>query len=242
MKALNSKHIRMAAADTYKELMVWTLWALGIFIVIISLAAVFISEVRSPHRSALNMVNNAAQIYMAIIGVIIGYYSLRYYIRHGVTRMNYLIGTAAAAVMVALTIQGIGLVLTFLSFALEAFTPITAGRQLSLLMGQQWGYLPTVAAALAILTVYFFQGWIMGFCFYRFSALGGFPSILSGIAILGFTSSLWGESHTMTILRFTFTIPYVTSFAAALLITLLIIAVQASALFLLIRKTPVAVQ
>ncbi len=243
MKSISSKHIRYVCEDNYIIYMIWALWGTGILLVLFAAAAWFLEALRSLELTALALISNPAQVFIFIVGIITGVYIIQHYVRQGVTRKSFFIGTAAAGLLTAASIQIIGLVLTFLSFGLEAATPFTAGRQLTEYFGASRGYPVTMGITTMVLTAHFLMGWIIGFGFYRYRAIGGFASILLGLVILGYLSVLWDSpSGLVTISGLTLRFPEASSLSQAAVLTAGIMVLQLTMLYRMIRNTPIKVQ
>ncbi len=245
MKSLNAAHTRMVLVDTYKLLMDWVFKALAIFLaiyVVTFIILVYIAKTEDFTFNAYRSITSSAQAFMIIVGFIIGYYAIKFFLRQGFTRVNYFAGTAGASALIAITIQLIALALALLFSVLEGFLPLTASGQLPEYLGEVRGYTATMTISSAILFIYFLQGWAIGFSFYRYNGIGGFIAIASAILVLGLISVLWGQSSSVNILGFTISAPGNASLPMAMLLTMGILALLLAVLFLVIRRSPVKVQ
>ncbi len=242
LKSLDKKQISRIFTDMYLVLLKWLLWAVGVVVGIYLLVAIFFEPIREMEYNVLSSLNGLANGFMIVVGIIVGVYCLQVFIRLGNTRMNFFIGTALAGTAVAFSIQVIGLMLTFGMFALEAVTPLTAGREMMSYLGFTYGYPATVLISCMLLSSTYLQGWIIGAAYYRFRYLGVAGAVILSILITGFVTGIWDHDSSIRVMNISFPLPAVQELSAAVLLNLLIIAFQATLLFMTLRRVPVKVR
>ncbi|AFG37076.1 hypothetical protein [Spirochaeta africana] len=242
MRSINPKHLVRVGMDVYGQYLIWTAWAVGVLIVGFLLALPFFAPLRSLEVSALALLNEPAHIYLMIIGIITGVYVMPYFTRQGVTRHSYFWGNLLAVLALAVTIQLIGGGLQLIALLAEAITPFQAGRELTVYLGQNLGLARTIGISILVHTARFLMGWIIGFAFYRFRGFGGFLSIVSTLIIFAVMSILWEEGGVISIHGVPLVLQLDLSLGTAVLLTLGLLVLQTTALFLMIRRTPIKVQ
>ncbi len=240
MKSITRKHILHVIEDVYIQYMIWALWATGIVVVLFTVSALFFRPFMNLNQSALTLITNPAQIFMFVLGIITGAYLIQYYVRMGVTRRSFYVGTTIAGFAVALSTQLIGVLLTLVSLGVEALTPYQAGRQLATYLGTTHGYPMTILISTLLLSVHFFGAWIIGFTFYRFRFIAKTVSIIGGIILISGLSLLWDSASMMVTIRGNalylsreFTLP------SALMLTVGILLALLGILYRMIKESPV---
>ena len=241
IKSLNVHHIIQTTRGVYALYIFWALMVLGISLAVQVLLWIFTGDVYLSGREPGALVRGPGQIFMLIIGIVTGIYAISFFIRQGVTRLNFLWGTILAACAIALSLQILGIILHLISlglgqvFSLHFADPSAEIGALSSLGVQ------TLANILVFL-VFFAMGWIIGLSFYRFRLIAGLASILAGLFLMSTISSLWGQGFEFVIpgLR----LPRIQNpgVFTAFGITLVSLVGQFGILYGLIRKMPVKVQ
>lgn len=191
---------------------IWSLWALGIFILINVIQKVFMSRVDGFYNSGYISSN----IYMLVIGIIAISF-LTYYVENGITRKNYFYGNVIASiglsVIIPITIYVVSLVEDFIvnrftSIALDKGTldnvlaevvtdvdgNIIAEIILSIIVTPFINPETNLILSLALFSlnifVFYIVGWLIGSAFQRIGVIGGILFIFIGIAFIAVKDSM----------------------------------------------------
>lgn len=192
--------------------LIWSLWALGIFILINIVQRVFMSSVDSFYNAGYI----ASNIYMFVIGIIAISF-LTYYVEHGITRKKYFYGNVIASIGLSIIIPIILYILSLIEeFIINFFTAITIDKNtldgvLTNVMTDVDGNIIAEIILSMILTpfinpgtnlflslalfslnifVFYIVGWLIGAAFQRLGVIGGILFIFIGIALITVKDSM----------------------------------------------------
>lgn len=241
MRSINYKHSLKILKDLYVQYMIWMFWALAVLLTGVLISLPFSEFFRTMQHSALAAITRPAEVFLFIVGIITGVYIIQYYIRQGVTRRSFFVGTVAAALATAVSIQLIGVGLHITALLLEAITPFQAGRALTGYLGQVHSFPVTIGISTLILSLQFLLGWAIGFAFYRFRTIGGFICILYTLLTMTAINSIWTEGGIVTINGANLIPAINLPLGVAVSLTLGIVALQLTVLYRMIRNAPVKV-
>ena len=193
--------------------MIWTFWALGIFMVINIVQKIFLSSNMDSFYSAGYIGSN---IYMFVIGII-AISLLTYYVENGITRKNYFYGNVIASIGLSIILPIILYLISLVEvFIINRFTKLTldigmldsvmtevvtdvdgniiAEIVLSMILTPVVGIETNLVLSLAIFSlnilVFYIVGWLMGAAFQRLGVIGGLLFIAIGIAVIGVKDSM----------------------------------------------------
>ncbi|KHF41695.1 hypothetical protein [Halalkalibacter okhensis] len=226
--ALTSK----VAFDLFAIQMKWSLWYIPIVFVIYLIVEHFVTEVEEMGLSFMSFFFEPTKIYMLVIGIISCLAFLTYFVKNGVTRKDYFIGSSIASAGVAFSLMLISVIVTGILLLLGTFTtysPLT--NQVAFLDTNSFWVIPLISFSLIVLC-YYIGGWIIAVGFYRFGGWGGLGFILIAILFLSLTDLLWEGELTHPLANYlNLTIPALSIFSS-IIGTLLLIGVG----LFLIRK------
>lgn len=198
--------------DMFVTQVIWTFFALGIFILINIIQKIFNMNVDSIYNSGFI----ASNIYMLIIGIIVITF-LNYHVELGITRKNYFYGTALASIGLSLVIPVILYVVSLVeSFIINRFTSFTietgtldgvltevvtdvdgniiAEIVLSLILtpftNPETNLLLSFAVFSLNIFIFYIVGWLIGAAFKQTGVIGGILFTLLGIAIVAVKDSM----------------------------------------------------
>lgn len=174
------------AADLLYEQVKWTLWYIPI-VIILYFVSRLIPQVEINNISFAAAMVDASKIYMLVIGIFTFMAFIAYYVRNGITRKDYFIGSALASIGVAIGILAFTFILNAI-FRLFGWTAAVTDIGLN----------TTSAWLLFIYLVFIFvssyvAGWIIGVGFVKFGGWGVL-FIPAGILISSLTELVWGMS------------------------------------------------
>lgn len=191
---------------------IWSLWALGIFILINIVQKIFWSSLDSFYNTSYI----ASNIYMLVIGIIAISF-LTYYVEQGITRKNYFYGNVIASIglsiIIPITLYVISLVEEFI---INRFTSLTLDKGtldgvvtevvtdvdgnviaeiiLSMIMTPFINPETNLFLSLALFAlnifVFYIVGWLIGAAFQRTGVIGGILFISIGIAFIAVKDSM----------------------------------------------------
>src|SRR5690625_325254 len=198
--------------DLFSLQLMWTFWALGIFIIVNILRLVFLDYTDSLYSGGYI----AANIYMLVIGIL-AFNFLKYYVENGVTRKTFFFGNLLASV-------GLSIVIPILIYAMSFVEKILLNRFTSIVLrddtldkavqevtfeisGNFIGEViqsliltpfinpeSSLVLSLALFSLHIFMfyivGWLIGSAFYRLKVIGGLLFIAIGIILIMVKDSL----------------------------------------------------
>ncbi len=235
MRSIRLEHSARIAVDTYELYMFWAVVVLAISLVVRGAVFVFTDDVGMIEVNADSLLRGFSQVFALVVGIVNGVYAVRYFVRQGVTRRSFFLGGVLAGIAIAVSLQVIALMLVVGASLLEQTLPLQ-------IVADGSGLLVSSLMRITITFSFFVMGWIIGFSFCRFKALGGFAAVLAGLIVMGVLVSIWGEGVYVSIMGLT--IPPIDglslglSFAA----TVVVLAGQLVTLYLFVRNAPLAVQ
>src|SRR5690625_1240831 len=191
---------------------IWSLWALGIFILVQTIQKFFMSNVDSFYNAGYISSN----IYMFVIGIIAISF-LTYYVEHGITRKNYFYGNVITSIGLSIVIPIIIYIVSLVEgFIINIFTSLTLDKnsldgaladvatdgdgniiaEIILSMILQPFINPEINLFLSLalfslnIFVFYVIGWLIGAAFQRLSVIGGILFIIIGIALMAVKDSM----------------------------------------------------
>lgn len=192
--------------DLFYVQLIWTFWALGIFLLINIGKIIFFSHVDSYYSAGYI----AANIYMLVIGIIAINF-LPYYVENGITRKNFFIGNMLASIGLSIVIPILIYLISLLEkFIVHNFTSIALRNQIlnevseevttdidgniigeiiqSIILTPFINPEANLILSLALFSLHIFVfyiiGWMIGAAFYRLSVIGGLIFIAIGLALI----------------------------------------------------------
>lgn len=192
--------ISRVAKDMIIEQLKWSVWFSCIILIIhiaLSIASVFYNTIEINY-DFFGFSFFSTPVYMLVIGIIAGAYFLPFFVKHGVTRKDYFIGSSVAAFGLSVLLTVIFGILSVIEFAVFkliqlpiAFKPFDLAAS-DLLLGDSM-FLSIILQVLYIWAFYLI-GWFVQTGFYRFNWMIGlvfcvaailFTSLISGGTIYG---------------------------------------------------------
>ncbi len=240
MQKLKSHPVYKVSKDVYLLQMLWALLVLGAIVLIHFLLGIFVRDLAWIDRSALSALANPIQVFMLIFGIIGGAYFLKHFIRHGVTRKHCFAGVLISGVLAVVSLQIVALLLTFLSYGIEALAPYEAGRETIAYLGQERGYLVSMIVNAALTLVYYIFGWLIGIGFYRYKVLRGFAFILLAVFVLGIIGTMWLPESEWNFMGISLNLIDTSRLWVAFLITDATLLLGILLLYAIYRKAPVS--
>lgn len=192
--------------------MIWSLWALGIFVLINIIQKIFMSRVDSIYIAG----SIASNIYMLVIGIIAISF-LTYYVENGITRKNFFYGNVIASIGLSIIVPIILYVLSLVEgFIINLFSSLTIDQNtldgvltevvsdvdgniiaeivLSMVFTPFINLETNLLLSLALFSlnilVFYIIGWLIGAAFKRLGVIGGILLIFIGIAFIAVKDSM----------------------------------------------------
>ena len=206
---------RKVAVDLFFKQGSWTMWFMGIMLIVHLVQAVLFLTGNSDGTldNFFTKIFLAGNIYMFIIGIIAAVSLLPYFVQNGVTRKDFFTGGVFAAIGLATVIPIAAFLLNALTEWIAAFLNIPVGAGgLPEITGDPDDPLiatvilavinaPSVTAAvwpnlfLSIMNLFFYYmtGWLIGTGFYRFGGNTGFLFIVIALGVFLTNAGIWGR-------------------------------------------------
>ncbi|ABR50034.1 conserved hypothetical protein [Alkaliphilus metalliredigens QYMF] len=196
-KSIKSK----LSLDLFYMQMQWSFWYISIILIIHLILQLvlprFVPDVEEINLSFMIMFFQSSKIYMAIIGIIACYSFLPFFVKNGITRRDYFIGSSVAAVGVSFSILLVSAVITVV---LQFLAPILGYSPnivpVAFLDTTSLWIVPIISLSLIILC-YYIAGWVIAVGFYRYNNLRRIGFIAIGLFYVSVTDLIWegGLSH-----------------------------------------------
>lgn len=191
---------------------IWSLWALGIFILINIIQKIFMSSEDILYNSGYI----ASNIYMLVIGII-SITFLTYYVEHGITRKNYFYGNVIASIGLSMIVPVILYLISLVEgFIINRFTSLTLDKNtldgvmtevvtdvdgniiaeiiMSMILTPFINPETNLFLSLALFSlnifVFYIVGWLIGSAFKRLGVIGGILFIIIGISLIAVKDSM----------------------------------------------------
>ncbi len=232
------------AVDSFMAQGVWTLFFLGIIVLVQIIQHVIALNTGNANTSFFVSAHVSSRIYMLVIGIITAYSFLPYYVQNGVTRKDYFKGIALGSFALAIAITLITLLLAGLehllvsglnlplvlesssAIELEVEEVFIANLIQTLIVPSplEASGFSLIGISLATLGKYFYYvvGWMIGSAYYRYNGLVGLGTILLSILLGMVYSSFWGTPVGVFLpfgrLLLSLTLPMATSFLGSVLV------------------------
>lgn len=192
--------------DLFYVQLIWTFWALGIFLLINICRLIFLDYVDSYYSGGYI----AANIYMLVIGIIAINF-IPYYVENGITRKNIFIGNVLASIGLSIVIPILIYIISFfeklivnnftsivlrdhtLEGVVEEITTDIDGNLIgeiiqSIILTPFVNPESNLVLSLALFSLHIFVfyiiGWMIGAAFYRLRVIGGLIFIAIGLALI----------------------------------------------------------
>lgn len=186
--------IKRAAYDLYIEQLKWSIWFIVVLILLHISGSLFSLRFDFGLNDMFAFSYVSTPIYMLVIGIIAGSYYLPFYVRHGVSRKDYFIGSSIAAFMLSLTLAAIFKILSYLENGIYSLfnLPVKFVPYGSELIDN--GGIPIIIIYILTILMYYAIGWMIFTGFYRFKWMVGLVFVVLGIAITSIHGNLWSNS------------------------------------------------
>lgn len=176
--------------NLYIDQLKWSIWFVLTNIIIHVVMAIFAFLADTKLNNLFEFSMNPSFVYMLIIGVAAGFYFLPFYIKQGVTRKEYYIGSVLSAIAISVTLvvsfgvlSGVEKIIfnsLDYSFTSEAIIP-----------NLNISWLQTLILYTINLFTYYLIGWLINVGFYRFKGLIGVLFVILAILALIIHGLLW---------------------------------------------------
>lgn len=220
---MNSKNNSVKiATDLSWILLTWSAWFLSIvFIVYLVLRMiggdVEINQQALSQQSFLTFAYRPAKVYMLVIGIISISSFLPFFVKQGITRKDYFVGSAISSVIVSFILMTMAGIVAIVE---KIFIPT---RETASFLGPDASWFLIIAIFSLNILVYFMAGWLIGSGFYRFGGLGGMLYIVMAVVVVSISDILWEfelKNPIKNLLDFSsqWEIPFFISFLSTLLL------------------------
>ncbi|UNC93215.1 hypothetical protein [Candidatus Contubernalis alkaliaceticus] len=211
MKFINSVTAKIII-DLYYIQMKPTLWYIPIVTAASLILLQFVPGMQENGLNQMSMIYQSSKIFMLVIGIIFCNALLSYYVKNGITRKDYFLGSAIAAAVVAFSIMIISAIITGILQLLGVFSNNSPGGiRLEFIENTSSTWVIPVIALSLILLCYYIAGWTISVGFYRYGNLGGFGFIGIAILFVSIMDLLWEGSLSLPLLAsISIPVPYLT--------------------------------
>jgi len=231
MKSISSK----VTGDLFMAQLKWSAW----YIAVIVLLHVFVSFISARGIFALSY--GSTPVFMLILGIIVGNF-LPFYVEQGVTRKDYYLGAALAALSLSFTIALIFLILSGLESVI--YSALNLGiiiepfnLQVSV-EGSTNGVISLLTYTLNAFT-YYLIGWLVYLGFYRFKWVTGLGFCGVAFVTILIHGLIWNDELLLVFGIGEYNTVLNLSIFAAIFSTLVIIAILLSVIRLVTRRVPI---
>lgn len=175
------------------EQLKWSPWFISIMFIIHLVLTYFHSYIDFTLNSLFGFSYYSTHIYMLINGIIAGVYFLPFYVKHGITRKDYFLGTILSTLGLSAAIAIIFAILSFIEGAILWLIGFDWLPTTILTVNSDYPWILLLLVYMLNIFTYYLIGWLITMGYYRFGWKIGFGfialAILSSIAH-GF---LWGN-------------------------------------------------
>lgn len=190
------------ASDLFFMQMKWAIWFVGIVFVVYLVVPMFVTDVDALRLHFLAFIFQPTKIFMLVIGILSCFAFLGYFVGNGITRKDYFIGSAVAAVGVAVGIMLLASVLQGVLHLVGLFTAYVPNRAFGEPFGVETAWLlPFVVFSLSVVA-YYIAGWLVSIGFYRYGGFGGFVTIISAFIYVWLSDLSWEGERTLKLFGF----------------------------------------
>lgn len=177
--------------DLFIQQLKWSLWFLSTVLVIQLAVFWFVAEPGVRELSFLTFAFQPSKIYMLVIGTLSAFYYLSFFVKQGITRKDYFLGTALSAAGLAFTIIVITALVSGVLFFIGTFTDFLADMSTVTFLNTQSEWVLPIIVFSIIIFAYYLAGWMISVGFYRFGGLGGLAIIVLAIVFISAIDLLW---------------------------------------------------
>lgn len=194
---MKQSYVKKIALDTTVEQLKWSIWFVSIMVILHTVASILLRKADSNLNNLFNFSITSIPIYMFVISIIAGVYFMPFYIRQGITRKNYFLGSALGALMLSAILTIIFMVLSVISGQIFSIFGIHFTEEHVLysfnvhLVNINWVVLIPIYFLNSL--AYYTIGWMISASYYRFGAKIGFCSILFSILSTVLHGMLWDD-------------------------------------------------
>lgn len=168
--------ISRVSIDMFLEQMKWSLWFI-VFVLVSYIVVIAISiNTGSNSSDFFGFSYGSTKVYMLVIGIISASAFLTFYVKHGVTRKDYFIGSILAIIFLSITLTLIPAVLVGVEYIIFDISNLSQSDSF-LNFNNNWFLLVNF---INIFT-YYLIGWLLGAGYYRFGWILGFGFIALSI-------------------------------------------------------------
>ncbi|WP_062049795.1 hypothetical protein [Bacillus sp. JCM 19034] len=167
----------------------WSCWFIPIVFLIYLCSVWFVPEVRERDISFIAFSYEASKIYMLVIGIMVFLAMFSHFMKFGVTRKDYFVGSALAAVALSLFHIITSAIITTVVGLSEAFSK---DYHLSFIEPNTHLVVLIVTLSLTLIS-YYVAGWIIAIGFYRYGGLGGLGFIVIALVYIALIDIFWGR-------------------------------------------------
>ncbi|MDG5788045.1 hypothetical protein QA612_11140 [Evansella sp. AB-P1] len=194
-----SDHLKVATDMFFWQLKI-TSWYLPIVYIVHVILVIISTRNDTEWMDFFILSHGASHIYMLILGIILGYSILPYYVKNGVTRKNFFIGSAMATIFLSLVIAVISGIVNIMDYGL--WDVINVSYMLDGTfhdVSSNWLY-SVIIFTTNILTFYLI-GWFIGSGYYRYGWIKGFGIIAVALLFQLIANILWAKDVGVGILN-----------------------------------------
>lgn len=186
---INSKTIKVFKY-LYMEQLKWGVWFILANIIIHVVMAVFALKADDLLKNLFEFSYNPTSFYMLVIGIIAGFMFLPFYVKQGVTRKDYYIGSVLSSIALSVTLSALfGTISAIENMIFNNFNYTFEYEAIILNANSNW-LIFFFLYSINIFT-YYLLGWLINVGFYRFKGLIGVGFVLVAILLLFIHGFLW---------------------------------------------------
>lgn len=176
--------------DLFMEQLKWGRWCILATIIIHVLMAVFATNADGSIYNLIEFSYSITSFYMLVIGIVAGFIFLPFYVKQGVTRKEYYVGSTISTILLSVTLAALFGILSIIeNYIFNIFNyKFNSGGIIASANGSM--LLTLVLFSLNIFT-YYLIGWLINVGFYRYKNLLGVGFVILAICLLFLHGFLW---------------------------------------------------
>ncbi|MGD7046082.1 hypothetical protein [Jeotgalibacillus proteolyticus] len=195
MKKTNRNDLKVAYDMTTVQLG-WALWMIAITLIIfIGIRYVFGDKNDLGIDGFLVFIENPYKIFMLVIGILSVPSFLTFYVKLGVTRKQYFVGTVISSAALSTIFMIIAVMIGGLEQLLAPIEVVT-------FLGPNTPWLTIFFVFTLNIFIYYIAGWLIGAGYYRYGGWGLFITISGSLGLIFMTDLFWSRELNTPLHRF----------------------------------------
>ncbi|KIL47147.1 hypothetical protein [Jeotgalibacillus campisalis] len=164
----------------------WAAWLIAITLMIFIGIRYFSADKNLGIEGFINFIENPYKIFMLVVGILSVPSFLSYYVKLGVTRKHYFIGTALSSAALSVIFMVIALII-------GGIEQLIAPSDVQTFLGVKSSWLFIFIVFSLNIFIYYIAGWMIGAGYYRLGGWGLLFTINGALALIFLMDLLWSR-------------------------------------------------